>query len=134
MRSTCWRSWSGQPEGTRTRSGRWWWTAAEGGAAGPVEEAANSAQLLEWFRRGTPGRRPTRRDEGRCAFVGRGGRRRNSDHQVEMHHLDARALGGEATADNISLRCRQHNRYAAEQDFGRDHVAKKIAARRGGRR
>lgn len=74
-----------------------------------------------------------RRDEGRCAFVGRGGRRCNSDHQVEMHHLDARALGGEATADNISLRCRRHNRYAAELDFGRDHVAQKIAARRGGR-
>jgi 5-methylcytosine-specific restriction endonuclease McrA len=71
------------------------------------------------------------RDEGRCTYVSAGGHRCNSDHQVQMHHLDPRAKGGEATAKNITLRCRMHNIYAAEHDYGRAFVAQKIAARRG---
>jgi hypothetical protein len=71
-----------------------------------------------------------RRDEGRCAFVGSGGHRCNSRHRVQMHHLDPRAKGGAATADNLSLRCRVHNLYAAEQDYGRDYIARKVAASR----
>jgi hypothetical protein len=72
-----------------------------------------------------------RRDEGRCGFIGSGGRRCNSDHQVQLHHLDPRAMGRLATADRMGLRCRAHNVYEAEQDFGRAHVARMIAARRG---
>jgi hypothetical protein len=71
-----------------------------------------------------------RRDEGRCGFIGSGGRRCNSDHQVQLHHLDPRAMGGLATADRLGLRCRAHNVYEAERDFGRRHVALKVAARR----
>jgi hypothetical protein len=71
-----------------------------------------------------------RRDEGRCAFVGSGGRRCNSRHRLQMHHLDPRARRGAATADNLSLRCRVHNLYAAEQDYGRHHIARKVAASR----
>jgi 5-methylcytosine-specific restriction endonuclease McrA len=71
-----------------------------------------------------------RRDEGRCAFVG-GGRRCDSRHRVQMHHLDPRAKGGEATVENLSLRCQAHNLYAAEQDYGRDYIARKVAPSRG---
>ena len=72
-----------------------------------------------------------RRDEGRCAFIGSGGRRCNSDHQVQLHHIDPRAMGGVATADRMSLRCRAHNIYEAELDYGRGFMDAKIAAGRG---
>lgn len=38
---------------------------------------------------------------------------------LEFHHVVPYAKGGEASAENIQLRCRCHNAYEAEQDFGR---------------
>lgn len=70
------------------------------------------------------------RDDGRCAFVAPSGRRCGSRHQVEFHHLDPSAKGGASTADRISLRCRPHNIYEAEQDYGRAHIERKIALAR----
>jgi hypothetical protein len=37
---------------------------------------------------------------------------------LEFHHLDPFAVGGDATIDNIQLRCRAHNVYEAELFFG----------------
>jgi hypothetical protein len=71
-----------------------------------------------------------RRDGGRCTFVSTDGQRCGSRHQLEFHHLLAVANGGLSTVKNVCLRCRAHNRYAAEQDFGVAHVARKIASRR----
>jgi hypothetical protein len=59
------------------------------------------------------------RDRGRCAFVGADGHRCGERRFVEFHHLDPRALGGEATPDKISLRCRQHNDYEGRLYFGK---------------
>ena len=59
-----------------------------------------------------------RRDDGRCAFMGRNGHRCGERAFIEFHHLDAYALGGETTEQNISLRCRVHNQYEAELVFG----------------
>jgi hypothetical protein len=59
-----------------------------------------------------------RRDGGQCAFVARDGHRCTERAFLEFHHLQAHALGGPATADNISLRCRRHNQYEAELVFG----------------
>ncbi len=59
------------------------------------------------------------RDGGRCAFVADNGRRCTEDAFVEFHHVVPYALGGSATAENIQLRCRSHNGYEAERDFGR---------------
>jgi 5-methylcytosine-specific restriction endonuclease McrA len=70
------------------------------------------------------------RDDGQCTFVGSAGRRCSSRHQLQLHHLDPHAKGGPVTAANITLRCRAHNLYAAEKDFGREHIARKIAASR----
>jgi hypothetical protein len=70
------------------------------------------------------------RDGGCCAFVGSTGRRCNSRHQVQLHHLDPFALGGRATAANLTLRCRVHNCYAAEQEYGAEHIARKVASHR----
>lgn len=58
-----------------------------------------------------------RRDEGRCAFSGTEGRCRETG-LLEFHHVVPFARGGGATADNIELRCRAHNKYHAVEDFG----------------
>jgi hypothetical protein len=59
------------------------------------------------------------RDGGRCAFVGRNGRRCVEQGFLEFHHVVPYAAGGASTADNIQLRCRAHNGYEAERYFGR---------------
>ncbi|HSL20539.1 MAG TPA: HNH endonuclease [Vicinamibacterales bacterium] len=64
------------------------------------------------------------RDGGRCAFVGRQGRCTETGF-LEFHHVAPYARGGEARPDNIALRCRAHNAYEAELDFG-----ERLAARR----
>lgn len=71
-----------------------------------------------------------RRDGGRCAFVGSGGRRCGSRHQLELHHLQPFAAGGASSPENLALRCRAHNLHAAEQDYGRQYIAGKIAEAR----
>jgi 5-methylcytosine-specific restriction endonuclease McrA len=70
------------------------------------------------------------RDEGRCTYVGPTGHRCNSTHQVEIHHLHPHERGGPATVENLTLRCRAHNQYAAEQDYGAEHIARAIASSR----
>ncbi len=58
------------------------------------------------------------RDGGRCAFVGKNGRRCTEQGFLEFHHVAPHAAGGEATAENIQLRCRAHNGYEATLYFG----------------
>jgi hypothetical protein len=58
------------------------------------------------------------RDQGRCAFVGTTGQRCAERNFLEYHHIEPYALGGAATAGNISLRCRRHNTFEAEMLFG----------------
>ncbi|HVJ16853.1 MAG TPA: hypothetical protein VM686_15540 [Polyangiaceae bacterium] len=59
------------------------------------------------------------RDQGRCNETGQ---RCRETHGLELHHLRAFALGGELTAENITLRCRAHNTLAAEEDFGKELI------------
>jgi hypothetical protein len=61
------------------------------------------------------------RDEGRCAFLGRTGRCRETAF-LEFHHVDPYAAGGAATSDNIQLRCRAHNQHEARIFFGDTRV------------
>ena len=58
-----------------------------------------------------------RRDEGRCAYVGREGRCIERGF-LEYHHVQPYAAGGAATSANIELRCRAHNAYEASLFFG----------------
>jgi 5-methylcytosine-specific restriction endonuclease McrA len=60
-----------------------------------------------------------RRDDGRCAFVAADGTRCGERTYLEYHHVDSYTRGGEATIENISLRCRDHNVYESELLFGR---------------
>ena len=57
------------------------------------------------------------RDGGQCAFVGRLGRCTERGF-LEFHHVVPYAHGGEATVENTQLRCRTHNAYEAQLDFG----------------
>jgi hypothetical protein len=59
-----------------------------------------------------------RRDGGQCAFVSGEGHRCTERTFLEFHHIRPYALGGLATVENISLRCRRHNQYEAELVFG----------------
>ena len=59
-----------------------------------------------------------KRDAGQCAFVTTGGRRCSERTFLEFHHVQPYAKHGPATVANISLRCRRHNQYEAEQAFG----------------
>jgi hypothetical protein len=60
-----------------------------------------------------------KRDDGRCAFVGRHARCTERGF-LEFHHVLPYAEGGEAPTSNIQLRCRSHNTYEAELWFGVD--------------
>jgi 5-methylcytosine-specific restriction endonuclease McrA len=55
-----------------------------------------------------------KRDGAQCAFVGTQGRCQERGF-LEIHHLVPFARGGEATVDNLQLRCRAHNQYEADQ-------------------
>jgi len=59
------------------------------------------------------------RDGGRCAFFDEGGRRCRATRHMEYHHDTPYGKGGQHNASNIALRCRAHNQYEADLDFGR---------------
>jgi 5-methylcytosine-specific restriction endonuclease McrA len=67
------------------------------------------------------------RDQYRCTYVDDRGHRCRETGGLELHHEHAYALGGPATESNIALRCRAHNALAAEQDYGREFMASKLA-------
>jgi len=61
------------------------------------------------------------RDQGRCAYVDDATGRRCSctdSGQLEFHHLTPFARGCDHDPDRIELRCRSHNVYQGELDFG----------------
>jgi hypothetical protein len=59
------------------------------------------------------------RDQGCCVFQGVGGRLCGSQFQVQIHHVETYALGdGEATAEELELRCSAHNNHEARLVFG----------------
>lgn len=58
------------------------------------------------------------RDGGRCAFIGSRGRCTQT-RRLEFHHIVPFARCGPPTVENIALRCRAHNQFEGERDFGR---------------
>jgi 5-methylcytosine-specific restriction endonuclease McrA len=69
------------------------------------------------------------RDGERCTYVDSEGRRCECRTRVELDHIQPRALGGGDDASNLRARCRAHNLHAAEEIFGREHVAARIHCR-----
>lgn len=71
------------------------------------------------------------RDGGRCTFVGHSGHRCGSRKFLEFDHVDPVARGGQATVERMRLRCRAHNQYEAEREFGKEFMdARREEARR----
>jgi hypothetical protein len=57
------------------------------------------------------------RDGGQCAFAGNGGHRCEARGFLEFHHLTPYIAGGQASVENIALRCRAHNQYESDLFF-----------------
>jgi hypothetical protein len=70
------------------------------------------------------------RDGERCAYVDDDGNRCPSRAFLEIEHDDPRARGGAGTTENTCVYCRPHNKFAAEEAFGREFIAQKIDLRR----
>ncbi len=66
------------------------------------------------------------RDGEQCTFIGENGERCPARGHLELDHVTARALGGTNEAANLRVRCRAHNRLAAEEVFGKTHIAERI--------
>ena len=64
----------------------------------------------------------TARDQGRCAFVARNGRRCSARDFIEFHHLEPWARSKRHSVEGIELRCRAHNHQAAVGDYGAAHM------------
>jgi hypothetical protein len=58
------------------------------------------------------------RDEGRCAFFSARGHRCGERRFLEFHHVVPYAAGGQATVENIQLRCRAHNGHEVDLFYG----------------
>ena len=65
------------------------------------------------------------RDQGRCAFTSKVGRRCNERAFVEFHHVDPHGVGGEPAASNIELRCQAHNAYETVLFYGPDAAGRR---------
>ena len=65
------------------------------------------------------------RDEGQCTFVSDSGRRCEARRDLQFDHVKEFARGGEATVDNIRLRCPGHNQHTAEQSYGAGFMKQK---------
>ncbi len=63
------------------------------------------------------------RDEGRCTYVDRLGRRCRAREKLEFHHHDTPfGQGGDHSVANIRLACRTHNLLLAEQCYGKNKM------------
>ena len=64
------------------------------------------------------------RDGQRCVFVDENGCRCSETEQLEFHHLHPFGQGGDHRPANIELRCKAHNLYQAERDYGKEVMEK----------
>lgn len=60
-----------------------------------------------------------RRDGGQCTWIYEGGKRCPERMMLELDHLEMWCRGGEHSENNLTLRCRRHNQFAAERLLGR---------------
>jgi hypothetical protein len=65
-----------------------------------------------------------KRDGGRCTYRDTHGRRCTKRHDLEFHHWDPFGLGGDHNPEGIALMCKIHNALLAEQDYGKEKMAR----------
>ena len=66
-----------------------------------------------------------KRDGGRCTFESESGVRCSCRRGLQFDHIILFCLGGEATFENLRLRCHSHNQYEAEQALGAGFMHRK---------
>jgi 5-methylcytosine-specific restriction endonuclease McrA len=86
----------------------------------PKKPAINSRTIPAHVRRAV-----RERDRDRCTFVSDNGHRCTSRKFLEFDHAEPATRGGEATMENLRLRCRAHNQYEAERVFGAGFMERK---------
>ena len=59
----------------------------------------------------------TKRDGGRCRFVGPNGQRCDSTHELQIDHIRPWARGGDSSLENLRLLCGAHNRHLGRGQF-----------------
>ena len=65
-----------------------------------------------------------KRDGGRCTYRDKHGRRCTKRHDLEFHHRKPFGRGGEHSPEVLCLVCKTHNLLLAEQDFGKEKMAR----------
>ena len=65
------------------------------------------------------------RDKGQCTYRSESGRRCEARRDLQFDHEKEFARGGEATVDNIRLRCPGHNQHTAERTYGAGFMKQK---------
>lgn len=85
--------------------------------AQPAAMRSPSRQIPAAIRRAV-----SKRDGECCTFLSATGRRCDSRDFLEFHHREPWARHRSHTIDGITLRCRAHNQYEAERDFGAKHM------------
>jgi 5-methylcytosine-specific restriction endonuclease McrA len=58
------------------------------------------------------------RDQGRCTYKGKTGKRCGSTQALQIDHIQPFARGGSNDVSNLRLLCAKHNRLAAEEVYG----------------
>ena len=97
------------------------------GGAAPKEPARDGGGRRSRYIPADVRRTVARRDGYQCTFVDpNSGRRCPERSDLQYHHGHPWARGGSREASNISLLCGPHNRYLAEQDFGAEHIARRV--------
>jgi 5-methylcytosine-specific restriction endonuclease McrA len=66
-----------------------------------------------------------KRDGGQCTYTSESGRRCEARRDLQFDHEQEFARGGEATVDNLRLRCPGHNQHTAEQTYGAGFMKQK---------
>jgi hypothetical protein len=79
--------------------------------------------------RASTGRHVYTRDEARCAFVDKRGKRCEETGMLELDHIDGFAETRSHDKDRVRLLCWAHNQYLAEQRYGREFMERARAAR-----
>ena len=103
-------------------------TSRAGGAA-TTPPASTAAGKRSRYIPAAVRRQVAERDGLQCTYVGPDGNR-CVRRDVELHHLKPFARGGAHSVEQITLRCRAHNAFQADLDYGREHIAGRIRQRR----
>jgi 5-methylcytosine-specific restriction endonuclease McrA len=95
--------------------------------------APNDKLTSSWIPNGVR-REVVARDGLQCCYVGPDGHRCEERAFLEYDHVEALAIGGPSTADNLRIYCRAHNALAADATYGARHMRAAVAKAREQRR